>query len=60
MSMASFNTCVNPDDGNKPGEVLNVLRWVPSVVGTTAPYEAPINEVLREKPVLIIPKIPEI
>ncbi len=62
---AQFNACLNLlirlDDGNKPREILNVLRWVPSVVGTTAPREAliEIDDVLREKPVHvpIIPKI---
>lgn len=61
---AQFNACINLflrlDDGIKPREILgNVLRWVPQVVGTTAPNEARIivDEVLREKPVQIMSKI---
>ncbi len=61
---AQFNACLNLlirlDDGNKPREVLSILRWVPPVVGTTAPREAliKVDDVLREKPVLVVSKIP--
>ncbi len=63
--VACINLLLRLDDGvgvrMTAEELRSILRWVPPVVGTTAPNEAliRINEVLRGKPESILLKMSE-